>query len=152
MKLLVESRKGHLGYIVQETYDTGVFLRGTEVKSLQSGRASLEGAFVVVQGGELWLRKAFVPPYQERNTRRDYDPYRDRKLLLHKHDIKKIADQVNQKGVTVIPMSIWLGDSHQIFVRIAVVRHANKADKREKIKSRDTERELRREFKGKIKL
>jgi SsrA-binding protein len=153
MAILLSHKRGLRNYTVIDTWEAGIRLEGGEVKSLRFGRGSLEGAFIAIQQGELWLRKSFVPTYQEKNTRKSYDPYRDRKILMRKHEIKKIMSQVSRKGFTLVPLHIHTRDtSHTIGITIALVSHATKSDKRNKIKTRDLDRELRREFKGVIKL
>jgi SsrA-binding protein len=153
MSILLSYKRGLRNYTVIDTWEAGIRLQGGEVKSLRGGRGSLEGSFIAIQANELWLRKSFIPPYQERNTAKSYDPYRDRKVLMRKHEIKKIMSQVSRKGFTLVPLHIHTRDtSHTIGITIALVSHATKSDKRNKIKTRDLDRELRREFKGVIKL
>ena len=88
MALIIGNKHDLRGYTILDTWDAGIRLSGGEVKSLQGGRGSLVGSFVSVHEGELWLRKSFIPPYQIKNTPASYNPYRDRKLLLKKHEIK----------------------------------------------------------------
>jgi SsrA-binding protein len=153
MAILLSYKRGLRNYTVIDTWEAGISLLGIEVKSLRGGRGSLEGSFISITGGELWLRKSFIPPYQEKNTPKSYNPNRDRKLLLRKQDIAKISAKVSRSGFTLVPLHIHTRDSnHTIGVSLALVRHANKHDKRQKIKARDTERELQREIKGRIRI
>lgn len=152
MKPLLENRRSHLSFVILDTYDAGVFLLGIEVKSLKNRRGSLEGAFIVESGGELYIRKLFIPPYQERNTPGNYDPYRDRKLYLRKNETLKIINEIHNKGVAVIPLGIYETNNHRVLIRIAITKHANKHDKRQKEKTRDTSRALRAEFGNSVRV
>jgi len=153
MAILLSHKRGLRNYTVIDTWEAGILLLGIEVKSLRRGGGSIEGSFVSLREGELWLRKSFIPPYQEKNTPKSYNPHRDRKLLMRKQEIKKLLSQVSRGGFTIVPLHIHTRDtSHTVGVTIALVKHANKSDKRQKIKTRDLDRELRREFKGVIKL
>ncbi len=153
MAILLSHKRGLQNYTVIDTWSAGILLQGGEVKSLRKGRGSLEGSFIGIHAGEVWLRKSFVPPYQEKNTKKSYNPYRDRKLLLKKPEIKKLVTELSRQGRTLVPLHIHTrNDSHTLAITIALVQHATKHDKRHKIKTRDLERDLRREFKGIIKL
>lgn len=127
-------------------------LVGTEVKSLRQCRGSLEGSFISVRAGELWLKKSHIPVYQEKNTPKSYNPDRERKLLLKKSDIQKIVNKIEQKGLTLVPVEIHTRANHTIGITIALVKRSGEYENRQKIKARDTTRELQREFKGKIKV
>jgi SsrA-binding protein len=118
---------------------------GAEVKSVRGGQMSLEGAFVIVRGGEAFLINANIPPYQIKNAPKDYDPLRNRKLLLTKKEIGELAG--NEKtNLTIVPISVY-NKNRKIKVAIALVKGKKKFDKRETIKKRDTERDIRRTLK-----
>ena len=141
-----ENRKVYFNYEILEKYETGIELLGSEVKSVRAGKMSLEGAFVIVRGGECFLINANVPPYQPNNTAKDYDPLRNKKLLLTKKEIGILADSGNNKSLTIVPISVY-NKGRKIKVSIALAKGKKKFDKRETIKKRETDREVRREVK-----
>ena len=141
-----ENRKAYFNYEVLEKYEAGIELSGIEVKSVRAGRMSLEGAFVIVRGGEVFLINANVPPYQVNNTPKDYDPIRNKKLLLTKKEIIELSGSEKNKSLTIVPMSVY-NKGRKIKVQIALVKGKKQHDKRESIKKRDTDREIRREYK-----
>ncbi len=142
-----ENRKVYFNYEILEKYETGIKLLGTEVKSVRGGRMSLEGAFVIVRGGEAYLVNASIPPCQVKNAPKDYDPLRNRKLLLTKKEIAELAGSEKNKSLTIVPISLY-NKGRKIKVEIALVKGKKKYDKRETIKKRDTEREMRRTLKN----
>jgi SsrA-binding protein len=141
-----ENRKARFDYEILEKYEAGIALLGTEVKSVRGGKMALEGAFVIVRGGEAYLINSNVPPYQAKNAPQDYDPLRNRKLLLTKKEIGELAGNEKNKSLTIVPLSVY-NKNRKIKMEIAVVRGKKKYDKRETIKKRDTDRELRRTLK-----
>lgn len=147
MASYAENRKARFNYEFLEKYETGIELLGTEVKSVRAGQMSLEGAFVVIRGGEAFLINANIPPYQPLNAPKDYDPLRNRKLLLTKKEITELAGNEKNKSLTIAPISVY-NKNRKIKVEIALVKGKKKFDKRETLKKRDTDRELRREYKG----
>ncbi|OGI64843.1 SsrA-binding protein [Candidatus Nomurabacteria bacterium RIFCSPLOWO2_02_FULL_40_10] len=147
MSYYAENRKARFNYEILEKYEAGIEFLGVEVKSVRGGQMSLEGAFVIIRGGEAFLINANIPPYQAKNTPKDYDPLRNRKLLLTKKEIAELAGSEKNKSLTVVPLSVY-NRSRKIKVEIALVKGKKKYDKRESIKKRDTDREIRREYKG----
>ena len=145
MPTLVDYKKAHFDYEVMEKFEAGIELLGFEVKSLKKGQGSLEGSYVIVRGGEAYAMNVFVPPYQEKNTPKDYEPRRNRRLILHRTEIARLADLESGKGLTIVPISIY-NKGQLIKVSVAVVRGKKKFDKRETIKKRETDRSVRREF------
>ena len=141
-----ENRKARFNYEFVEKYEAGIELLGTEVKSVRSGQMSLEGAFVIVRGGEAFLINANIPPYQAKNTSTDYDPLRNRKLLLTKKELDELGGNEKNKSLTIVPIAVY-NKGRKIKVEIALVKGKKKFDKRESIKKRDTDREIRREIK-----
>ncbi len=146
MTVLIDNRKAHFNFEVIEKYEAGIELFGFEVKSIKGGRAILLGAFAIVRGGEVFLMNMQIPPYQVGNTPTDYDPTRTRKLLLSKKQIQRLADEDKKKGLTLVPLSLY-SKGRLIKVELAVVKGKKNYDKRETIKKRDTDREIRREYK-----
>lgn len=142
-----ENRKARFNYEILEKYEAGIELLGVEVKSVRGGQMSLEGAFVIIRGGEAYLINASIPPYQVKNTPKDYDPLRNRKLLLTKKEIVELAGNEKNKSLTIVPISVY-NKGRKIKVEIALVKGKKKFDKREALKKRNTDREIRREYKG----
>ena len=141
-----ENRKVYFNYEILEKYEAGIELSGSEVKSVRSGKMSLEGAFVIVRGGECFLINANTPPYQPNNIPKEYDPIRNKKLLLTKKEIRTLADSGNNKSLTIVPISVY-NKGRKIKISIALAKGKKKFDKRETIKKRETDREVRREVK-----
>lgn len=142
-----ENRKARFNYEFLKKYEAGIELLGTEVKSVRGGQMSLEGAFVIVRGREAFLINANIPPYQIKNAPKDYDPLRNRKLLLTKKEITELAGSEKNKSLTIVPISVY-NKGRKIKLEIALAKGKKKFDKRETLKKRDTEREIRREYKG----
>lgn len=142
----VQNRKAHFDYEILEKYECGIELLGTEVKSVRGGQVSLEGAFVIIRGAEAFIINANIKAYQVANAPKDYDPLRNRKLLLTKKEILELAETEKNKSLTIVPLAMY-NKGRKIKVEIALVKGKKKHDKRETLKKRDTERELRREYK-----
>ena len=146
MASYAENRKARFDYEVLEKFEAGIELVGAEVKSVRGGQISLEGSFVIVRGGEAFLINANVPPYQPANAPKDYDPLRNRKLLLTKKEIGELEASGKNKSLTIVPISVY-NKGRKIKVEIALAKGKKKFDKRETIKKRETDREVRREYK-----
>lgn len=147
MATFAENRKAGFNYETLETMDAGIELFGFEVKSVKKGQCSLEGAYVIVRGGEAYVIGMHIPPYQGANTPKEYDPIRTRRLLLTKKEIRELADKEAAKGLTIIPLSLY-SKGRRIKVSIGIARGKKRFDKRETIKKRETEREMRRTLKN----
>lgn len=143
---LIEYKKAFLKYAPLESYQAGLELVGHEVKALRAKQGSLDGARIVVRGGEAWLLGMTIPPYQAKNTPREYDPERSRRLLLKKQEVAELADAEGKKGLTIVPLEVY-NNKGLIKVRVAIVRGKGKADRREDIKKRDADRERERALK-----
>lgn len=143
---LIENKKVGLDYEILETFEAGLELFGFEVKSLRMRQGSLLGSHVTVRGGEAFLIEAQIPPFQEKNTPESYNPRRNRRLLLTKAEIAKLANHESKAGLTIVPISVY-NKGRKVKIEIAIVRGKKKFDKREDIKKRTTDREIRREFK-----
>ena len=146
MSHYAENRKAKFDYEILEKYEAGIELLGVEVKSVRGGKMSLEGAFVIVRGGEVFLINANIPPYQVNNAPKDYDSLRNKKLLLTKKEIITLASSEKNKSLTIVPILVY-NKGRKVKVEIALVKGKKKHDKRETIKKRDTDREIRREYK-----
>ncbi|MGC9605265.1 MAG: SsrA-binding protein SmpB [Minisyncoccia bacterium] len=143
MSVLVDYRKARFDYEILETFEAGIELLGLEVKSLKKGQGSLDGSHVIVRGGEAFMVNALVPPYQERNTPPGYEPRRNRRLILSKKEIARLASLETGKGLTIVPISIY-NKGHLVKVSVAVARGKKRYDKRQAIKKRETAMEARR--------
>ncbi len=146
MAAYAENRKARFDYEILEKYEAGIELLGVEVKSVRGGQMSLEGAFVIVRGGEAFLINANIPPYQPKNVEEGYDSLRNRKLLLTKKEMAELAATEKNKSLTIVPISVY-NKGRKIKVEIATVKGKKKFDKRESIKKRETDRTIRREYK-----
>ncbi len=146
MAVYAENKKAWFDYEIQEKYECGIELIGTEVKAVRAGKVSLLGAFVIIRGGEAFIINANIQPYQEINAPQGYDPLRNRKLLLTKKEIKELSETEANKSLTIVPLSLY-SKNRKIKLEIAVSRGKKKFDKRESIKKRETDIEIRREYK-----
>lgn len=135
-----------MNYESLETLEAGMELFGYEVKSLRAGRGSLKGARVVVRGGEAYLVGSSIPPFQAANAPKSYDPERARRLLLTKKEIIQIANAEDTKGLTCIPLSMFI-KNHKIKISIAIARGKKQYDKRATLKDRTEKRDIEREMK-----
>jgi SsrA-binding protein len=147
MNHLLENKRITFDYELLENFEAGIELLGHEVKALRAGLGSLIGAYILIRGGEAFLIGATIPPYQPNNTPADYDQTRPRRLLLTKKEIRYLAGRGEQKGLTIAPISLY-NKGRKIKVAIAIVRGRKKYDKREKIKKRESEREIKRTLKN----
>ena len=149
MATLIQNKKVRLNFEILKTLEAGIELFGHEVKSLRAKQGSLEGAHVVARGEEAFLVGATIPPYQVANTREDYDPERTRKLLLSKREIGELAGSESQKGLTIVPISVY-SKGHKLKLEIAIARGKKKHDKREDFKTRDAKRDIERQMKRQV--
>ena len=142
---LISNKKASFNYEISDKCTAGMELFGFEVKSLKKSQGSLEAAHVTVRGGEAYIVGMFIPPYQVGNTPNEYDPYRNRRLLLKKAEILKLSSIEETKGLTIVPLTLY-NKNGLLKIDLAVGRGKKKFDKRESIKKQDTERQNRREF------
>lgn len=146
IKIIAKNRKARFEYFLQESFEAGISLQGSEIKSIRANQVSISEAYIQVEEGEAWLVNAHIAPY-EAASYLNHDPKRKRRLLLHKKEINKMWDAVRQKGVTIVPVKIYL--SHGLAkIEIAIGKGKKLYDKRESIARRDQEREAARSMKG----
>ncbi|MFZ2489398.1 MAG: SsrA-binding protein SmpB [Anaerolineae bacterium] len=145
VKVLAANRKARHDYIIEESIEAGIVLTGTEIKSIRTGRANLQDSFALIRSDEMWLVGAHISPYEHGN-RENHEPRRDRKLLLHRREIDRLAGRVQEKGWTLVPLDIHLRDG-RAKVQIGLARGKKQYDKRETIAKRDSDRELQRTIK-----
>jgi SsrA-binding protein len=145
-KLIVDNRRARHDYHLGDRYEAGVVLTGTEVKSLRTGKATLQQAYAEVRDGEAWLVGLHVPEYVEGN-RANHEPDRPRKLLLHRREIERIGAGAREKGFTLVPTRLYFRDG-RVKVEIALARGKELRDKRRDIADRDAKRQMERELKS----
>lgn len=149
-KTLAENRKARHDYFIEETYEAGIALSGTEVKSIRQGKANLKDSYAMVENGEVILCNMHVSPYEKGNIF-NRDPLRERKLLLHKKEINKLAGFVSQKGYSLVPLSLYL--SHGLVkLDLAVAKGKKLYDKREDMAKKDAAREMEKQIKSRNQL
>ncbi len=141
------NKRAHFDHELLETFEAGLVLLGTEVKSIRNGRAKLDGGYIIIRGGEAYLVGASIPAFQPINTGKSYDPERPRKLLLKEKELQKLDLQTERQGLTAIPLSLYNKGRH-IKLSFAIARGKKKADKRESIKARDVKRDIERTLKS----
>jgi SsrA-binding protein len=146
IKVAIRNRKARHEYHVLDTYEAGLVLQGTEVKSLRDGRANLQDSYARFDRGELWLLNLHISPYEAGN-RYNHDPLRPRKLLLNRKELRKLVGQVEQQGLTLVPLDIYFRHG-RAKATIALVKGKQLHDKREDLKRREHERDVERAFKG----
>lgn len=145
VKVVATNRKAFHDYFIEETYEAGVALTGTEIKSVRAGSVNLRDSFAQMRDGEMWLQNVHISPYEAGN-RFNVDPYRTRKLLLHRKEINRLMGRVQEKGLTIVPLRMYL-KQNRAKVELALVKGKRQYDKRESISKRDAEREIQRAFK-----
>jgi SsrA-binding protein len=141
-KLIASNRKARHDYSVLDSYEAGIVLHGTEVKSLRAGKVSLADAFATVDDGEVWLRGLYIPEY-EQGTWTNHEPRRVRKLLLHKDQIVRLIGKTREGGLTLVPLSMYFTDG-KVKVELALARGRRSYDKRQNLAQRDAQREIER--------
>ncbi len=141
-KVVASNRKARHDYAIEDTYEAGLVLTGTEVKSLRAGRASLVDGYAFIDGGEAWLDAVHIPEYNE-GTWNNHPPRRKRKLLLHKTQILKIHNKIKEGGYTIVPLSLYFSDG-RAKVEIAVAKGKREYDKRQALRERQDTREAQR--------
>lgn len=144
-KLIAQNKKAYHDYFIEETYETGIVLVGTEVKSIRQGSCSVKESFIRIQDGEAFIFNMHINPYDKGNIF-NKDPLRIRKLLLHKREISKIVGEVSIKGMTIVPLKVYIKGS-LVKVEIGLARGKKNYDKRQDIANKDVRRQTERDFK-----
>ena len=140
--VIASNRRARHDYHIDDVYEAGIVLMGTEVKALRAGRASLAEAFATVSDGEVWLERVHIPEYSQ-GTWTNHEPRRKRKLLLHRDEIEKIAAETRERGMTVVPLALYFKDG-RVKVEIGVARGKKNYDKRQTLRERQDRREAER--------
>lgn len=149
VKLIANNKKAYHDYFIEEKYEAGISLAGTEVKSLRLGKGSLKESFVRIQNEEVWIYGMHISPYEKGNIF-NKDPLRPKKLLMHKYEIRKLLGKIKEKGYTLIPLQVYFKNS-LVKVEIGLARGKKLYDKRADIAKKDMKREAERDFKQKFK-
>lgn len=138
------NRQASFNYFIENRFEAGLHLVGTEVKSLREGKASFNDAYCLVEGGEIWIQSLHIAPYSH-GTHSNHDPIRTRKLLLQKREIKKIESQLKEKGFTLIPLKIFFAANGFAKIEIGLAKGKKQADKRESLKKKQADREMKKD-------
>jgi SsrA-binding protein len=147
---LVKNKKAKHDFHIEETFEAGIALEGTEVKSLRSGKASLRDSYARVENGELYLYDMHISPY-EKGNQFNHDPKRPRKLLMHKREIMRLYGYVREKSYTLVPLRLYLNEKGLIKVELALAKGKRMYDKRREIAKRDAERQMEKALKERYK-
>lgn len=145
-KLIANNKKARHDYFIDEVYEAGIVLTGTEIKSVRQGKASIKESYAKIEKGELILHGMNISPYEQGN-RYNVEPMRPRKLLLHKQEIRKLIGYTTIKGLTLVPLTMYINEEGRAKVEIAVARGKKNYDKRETIAKRDASRDIDRKMK-----
>ena len=139
----IKNRSAYFEYFIDAKYEAGIVLLGTEVKSLRQGRASFNDSYCLIHKGEVWIKSLHIAEYSH-GTVNNHEPLRERKLLLQKREIKRIDTKLKEKGYTLVPLRIFTNDKNLLKVEIGLAKGKKLHDKRESIKKRETDREIKR--------
>ncbi|AEP01408.1 MULTISPECIES: SsrA-binding protein SmpB [Heyndrickxia] len=145
-KVLAQNKKASHDYFIEETYEAGIVLQGTEIKSIRAGRVNLRDSFARVENGEVFVYGMHISPYEQGN-RYNHDPLRPRKILLHKKEIDRLAGVTKEKGYALIPLKIYIKNGYAK-VLVGLARGKKNYDKRESLKKKEAAREIERAFKA----
>jgi SsrA-binding protein len=148
-KVIVSNRRARHDYEIMDTYEAGIVLTGTEVKSLRAGRASLADAYASVEDGEVWLRGVHIPEYTQ-GSWTNHEPRRTRKLLLHRKEIFRLLGKIKERGLALVPLSMYFSDG-KVKVELALARGKRSYDKRAELAKRDAKREVARTLGRRVK-
>ncbi|MDD8049361.1 MAG: SsrA-binding protein SmpB [Thomasclavelia sp.] len=147
MKIVSNNKKAYHEYFILDTYEAGIELKGTEIKSIRQGNVNLKDSFVRFKNDELYVENMHISPYKEGNIF-NVDPYRNRKLLLHRKELLKISNKLKEGGLTVVPTKLYFNHGSKIKLEIGIAKGKKLYDKRQDIKNRDTKREIEKSLKN----
>lgn len=142
----IRNRSAFHDYFIEDRYEAGMVLLGTEVKSIRAGKVSFNDSFCLLHQGEIWLKSLHIAEYSHGNLN-NHDPLRDRKLLLQKREIRKIETKLKEKGFTLVPLRIFFNERHKLKVEIGLAKGKKHFDKRDTLRKKDAEREMKRYLK-----
>ena len=147
IKLVANNKKAYHDYFVDETYEAGIVLTGTEIKSVRQGKVSIKEAYVRIRGGEAFVQGMNISPYEQGN-RFNVDSLRDRKLLLHKQELRKLTGKLTLQGMTLIPLKMYINEDGRAKVELGLCRGKKNYDKREAIAKKDAQRSMERSMRN----
>jgi SsrA-binding protein len=147
MKIVATNKTAYHNYEIMESFEAGIALVGSEVKAIREGRISLKESYAEVKGGDVVLVKCHISPYEAANIF-NHEPLRERRLLLHKREIRRLSGKIKERGLTLVPTKVLFNDRGKVKIEIALVRGKREYEKRAAIKKRDTDREIRSEIKS----
>lgn len=145
MKLIAQNKKARFEYFIEETFEVGISLKGTEVKSIRSGKASIKDSHAEIKNSEVFIVNMHISPYEMGNIN-NVDPIRERKILLHKKEIKKLIGYTAQKGYTLIPLKLYINDNGFVKLELAVAKGKKLYDKRESMAKKDALRNIEKAY------
>jgi len=146
LRLIAKNKKAFFNYEILETYEAGIALVGSEVKSIREGRISLKESYADIKEGEVFLVNCHISPYEAAN-RYNHDPMRERKLLLHRREIKRLTGKIKERGLTLVPTKVQINDKGKVKVELGLAKGKRAYQKREVIRERDRDREMQAELK-----
>ena len=147
-KTVALNRKARHDYFILDSFECGIVLTGTEIKSVRSGNLNLKDSYASIENGELWLFGVHISPY-EKGTYYNHEPERDRKLLMHRHEIIRLNSKLREKGLTLVPLSVYIKDGRRAKVELGLAKGRTTHDKRDMIADRDAKRTIARAVRGK---
>ncbi|MGI6784537.1 MAG: SsrA-binding protein SmpB [Aminivibrio sp.] len=148
-RTVAQNRKARHDYFILETFECGIVLTGTEIKSVRDGRVNLREGYAVIRDGELWLTGVHISPY-EKGSYYNHEPLRDRKLLMKRHEILRLFSRVREKGLTLVPLSMYIKEGKRAKVELALVKGKQLHDKRDSIAEKDAKRDMERAVRQKM--
>lgn len=150
-KIVAQNRRARHDYFIVETFECGIVLTGTEIKSVRDGKVNLKDSYAKFERGELWLINAHISPYEKASWYR-HDPRQNRKLLMHRKELRRLSAKVKEKGLTLIPLSMYLKEGRLAKVALALAQGKNAHDKRDAIMERSAKRSIAREMRNRTAL
>ncbi|MFB9760630.1 MULTISPECIES: SsrA-binding protein SmpB [Bacillaceae] len=148
-KVIAQNKKAFHDYFIEDTYDAGIVLQGTEIKSIRAGKVNLKDAYARIQNGEIWVFGMHISPYEQGN-RYNHDPLRTRKLLLHRREIEKLIGYTKETGNTIVPLKLYLQNGFAK-IQLGLAKGKKNYDKREDLKKKEAKREIERAFRDRQK-
>lgn len=146
-KTVAQNRKARHDYFILDAFECGIVLTGTEIKSVRAGNLNLKDSYASLENGELWLFGVHISPY-EKGTYYNHEPERNRKLLMHKHELIRLRNKIREKGLTLVPLSVYIKNGRRAKVELALVKGRTVHDKRDMIADRDAKRNMARAVRG----
>jgi len=146
MKIVSQNKKAYHDYFIEATYEAGIELKGTEIKSVRKGSANLKDSYIRIKNGEAFVEGMHIAPYEQGNIF-NHDPLRTRKLLLHRKQINKLEKEIKEAGMTLVPTKLYFGDGSKVKLEVAVAKGKKLYDKRQDLKAKDAKRDIEKALK-----